>query len=235
MKKKLIFVVAPLLLLTACKIPFLPGKEVSSSHSDVSSLSSSISSGTSSTNSSSENNTSSQSSSSASSKIDIAEVFTQEFVFFDANITNGSNLSNTKPNTALMTYMNKDKNLVSSIVSDNCFYQPVGSGEKNAICVGTSSYGGEITFNFTVPFTKVTFSIQGYNKMISANNYSSDADSQLTVLDKHYELSSDEVNKQPEVVTDSLSFDAITSITFSNDGDHQRAFIHSLTVEFVIY
>ncbi len=166
---------------------------------------------------------------------DIAEVKTYTYVFENANISGGSNLENTTPKTSFNAFMNNDTEAYQSFTSSNVYYQPYGTGEKTTLCVGTSSYGGEITFNFKQIIMKITFVIQAYNKYVAySSSWNVDTDAQIDVMTEHYDLSTEDTSKEPEKISKEINLDGLTSITFSNNGDHQRVFIHSLTIEYNI-
>ena len=91
-----------------------------------------------------------------------------------------------------------------------------------------------MTFNFVYSVSKITFTLQGQHKWNGASStWTMDSNSQLDVEGHHYALGSTDTSKAPDEVTDSITINpAKKSITFSNSGDHQRGFLHSLTIEY---
>lgn len=216
MKRKILISLPVLFLITGCEIlsPF-KNKDSSTSEGTSSSNNSQLSSSS----SSSQNNINGQ-----SKTFDFTNVF-----------TGAGGIKVINKTTEFLTYLNASGNYVSSIdVDEYVTFQPCfsDSGEQLglSLLVGTSSSGGTITFNFVNDIKSISFTIQGYHKYYSST-WNLDAGSHIDIEGNGYNLGSTDTDHAPTRVNDLITFNpAKKFITFSNDNDHQRAFIHNLTI-----
>ncbi len=216
MNKRLLFALPLVLTLTGCAL-------LNSSNNKDSSTSEAPSSSSS---------TTSQSSSSPSSEPEGGE--TRTFDFRATSFTAGTNVANKE--TEFLAYLNQDGQIVDSIEYANCYFQGTGkTGLPTSLQIGTGNYAGSMTFNFAYNVTKITFTLQGQHKWIEfSSSWTMDSDAQLDVEDHHYALGSSDTDNPPAEVTDTISISpSKKSITFSNEADHQRGFIHSLTITYI--
>ena len=212
MNKKLLFSIPLVLLLTGCNIKNKDNVSVSNREDS----------------SSPESESSSSSSSSVS-----PSTLSYTFNFKEVGFNDGTNVSNKA--TEFLQFLNKDEEIVTSVSSDNCFYHGTGSsGTPTSLEIGTGSYAGSITFNFKYEVSKITFSIQGHHKWNSHDSiWSLDADSQITVEGQTFNVGSVDTSKEPEIEEHEITIASPhKEIIFSNNGDHQRTFLHSLTIEY---
>ena len=231
MNKKLFLSLPLVLLLTGCNIAKASSdkQEQSSSNNSSGDSSSVISSDSSSSGSESSSSNSSQGGGSGNTK-------TFDFTKAPFTGTGGIKLENKK--AEFLAYLNTDGNLVSSITLDDCvYYQPIyhenGSQNGLSLCIGTASSGGSISFTFTQSIKSISFTLQAYHKYYS-DAFHADDSSALTVEGHDYSLDTSLSSGMPPMLEEVVQLSpAKKTITFSNDSDHQRSFVHNLTVEFV--
>ena len=218
MRRKILISFSLLFLVTGCEILSPFKNKDSSTNEKTSSLDSEVSS-------SNNNQSSSQTDIIGQSK---AFDFTNAF-------TGAGGIKVINKTTEFLTYLNTGGNYVSSIdVDESVTFQPyfTDSGEQLglSLLVGTSSYGGTITFNFVNDIKGISFTLQGYHKCYSST-WNLDSNAHVDIEGHGYNLGSTDTSHAPARVNDSITIDpAKKSITFSNDSDHQRAFIHNLTI-----
>lgn len=220
--KKLFFVLPLVLLLTGCNILNPSKNNSASSNGDISSHSSQ----------GEESSSSASSTSSSSSSQQTGNSYTIDFR--TTSFTDGTNVDN--KSTEFLEFLNKGANAVTSASYDNCYFHGTGkTGTPTSLEIGTGNYAGSITFNFAYSVSKITFTIQGHHKWNSyGSTWSLDADSQLTVEGQTFNVGSTDTSQEPAPEEHEITIASPhQSITFNNSGDHQRAFLHSLTVEFV--
>ncbi len=230
MNKKLFLSLPLVLLLAGCNIAKASSdkQESSSSNNSSGDSSSVISSDSSSSGSESSSSSSSQGGGSGNTK-------TFDFTKAPFTGTGGIKLENKK--AEFLAYLNTDGNLVSSINLDDCvYYQPIynNDGTQNglSLCVGTASAGGSISFTFTESIKSITFTMQAYNKYYSSA-FHADDNSTLTVEGHNYVLDTSLSSGMPPMQEETIQISpSKQTITFSNSSDHQRSFVHSLTIEY---
>ena len=229
MNKKLFLSLPLVLLLTGCNIAKASSdkQEQSSSNNSSGDSSSVISSDSSSSGSESSSSYSSQGGGSGNTKtFDFTKVFTG---------TGSVRLADKK--TEFLEYLNTGGSYVSSVNVDDCvFFQPIyhSNGDQNglSLCVGTASAGGSISFTFTESIKSITFIMQAYNKYYSSA-FHADDNSTLTVEGHNYVLDTSLSSGMPPMQEETIQISpSKQTITFSNSSDHQRSFVHSLTIEY---
>ena len=185
---------------------------------------------------SSSSSSNSQSSSSSSSEPEGGEIKT--FDFKATSFTDGANIDQPANHNTFLEYLNKDEednDIVTDIATTNCYFRGLGkTGDVTTLQLGTGSSSGSITFTFAYNISEISFTLQGYHKWNSnLSEWSLDPNAQLDVEGHHYDLGSTDENP-PAEVTDTISISpSKKSITFSNETDHQRGFIHSLTITYI--
>ena len=225
MNKKLFLSLPLVLLLTGCNIAKASSDKQESSSSNNSSV---VSSDSSSSGSESSSSSSSQGGGSGNTKtFDFTKVFTG---------TGSVRLADKK--TEFLEYLNTGGSYVSSVNVDDCvFFQPIyhSNGDQNglSLCIGTASSGGSISFTFTQSIKSISFTLQAYHKYYS-DAFHADDSSALTVEGHDYVLDTSLTSGMPPMLEEVVQLSPTKkTITFSNDSDHQRSFVHNLTVEFV--
>ena len=224
MNKKLFLSLPLVLLLAGCNVAKTSSDKQEQSSSNNSSVISSDSSG----NSESSSSSSSQGGGSGNTK-------TFDFTKAPFTGTGGIKLDNKK--AEFLEYLNTGGNYVSSITVDECvYYQPIykDNGDQNglSLCVGTASAGGSISFTFTESIKSITFTMQAYNKYYSSA-FHADDNSTLTVEGHNYVLDTSLSSGMPPMQEETIQISpSKQTITFSNSSDHQRSFVHSLTIEY---
>ena len=232
--KKLYLSLPLVLLLVGCATSKPGSSQEQSSSNNTSGDSSSIVS----SDSSSSTSESSSSSSSSSSQGGGASGNTKTFDFDKAPFTGTGGIKVVDKKAELLEYLNQGKTYVSSITVDDCVYfQPIynedGTQNGLTLCVGTASAGGSISFTFTENIKSISFTLQAYHKYYSSA-FHADDNSALTVEGHDYVLDTSLTNKgMPPMLEDTIQLSpSKQTITFSNDGDHQRSFVHNLTIEY---
>ena len=234
MNKKLFLSLPLVLLLAGCNIAKTSNQSAGSGESSNGSESASLSESSSDSSGSSSESSSSSSSSSSSQSSGTTKTF--DFTKTPFTGTGGIKVENKK--AEFLEYLNTDGDYVTSITVDDCVYfQPIynadGSQNGLTLCVGTASYGGSISFTFAESIKSISFTLQAYHKYYSSAFHADDS-SALTVEGHDYTLDTSLTSGMPPMLEDTLQLSPTKkTITFSNDSDHQRSFVHNLTVEFV--
>ena len=234
MNSKLFLSLPLVLLLAGCNVVKTSNQSDSSGESSSGSASSSQSESSSGSSGSSSESSSSSSSSSSSQSSGTTKTF--DFTKTPFTGTGGIKVENKK--AEFLEYLNTDGDYVTSITVDDCVYfQPIynadGSQNGLTLCVGTASFGGSISFTFTESIKSISFTLQAYHKYYSSAFHADDS-SALTVEGHSYTLDTSLTSGMPPMLEDTLQLSPTKkTITFSNDSDHQRSFVHNLTVEFV--
>ena len=229
--KKLYLSLPLVLLLVGCATSNSGSQEQSSSNNASGDSSSIVSSD------SSSSGLESSSSSSSSSQGGGASGNTKTFDFDKAPFTGTGGVKLLDKKTEFLEYLNTGGNYVSSITVDDCvYYQPIynedGTQNGLTLCVGTASAGGSLSFTFTESIKSISFTLQAYHKYYSSAFHADDA-SAISVEEHNYDLDTSLTSGMPPILSDTIQISpAKQTITFSNDGDHQRSFVHSLTVAF---
>ena len=131
---------------------------------------------------------------------------------------------------------NKDENLVSS-VSVTGYVQVLSMNDdacyiKSALLLGSKSYAGELTINFSVTVKQVRLETQAYWKSYSYNgvNYNVDTASSLYVQSDEnvIDLSCKE-GEEPATHNDVFSVNS-NSLKLYNKETAKRVYIHSMTI-----
>ena len=235
MNKKLFLSLPLVLLLTGC-VTIKPSSQNSSPN--TSNDESEVSSSSDSSSSDSGSSSSSSSSASSSSSSQGEEENSKTFDFTKSHFTGTGGIKVANKKDELLSYLNEEGDFVSSITVDDCVYfQPIynidGSQNGLSLCIGTASAGGSISFTFTESIKSISFTLQAYHKYYSSAFHADDA-SAISVEEHNYDLDTSLTSGMPPILSDTIQISpAKQTITFSNDGDHQRSFVHSLTVSFV--
>ena len=133
-------------------------------------------------------------------------------------------------------FLNQEERIVDYLDINNIFVQPVGDPDEGnkSLCVGSSSGGGRITFNFFYTVKRISFTIQAYHKYIAYSDSWSIDEGELEVEGHSYtNLSYSSSNSAPDIVVDEFELDYYQfSISFSNSDAYSRTYIHELTVEY---
>lgn len=149
----------------------------------------------------------------------------------------GANVFTPNPLAALKSVFGTllDDTNEEGITGSSCTFQFVG-GESSGItslCVGSSSYGGEINFKFKYDIKEISFKIQNYYKIYNGDQLNVDTNANLTVEGVNYTLpTSGTVN--PEEVTHSYTLPTKKKVlSFSNTAAKQRTYINELTITYL--
>ena len=224
MNKKLFLSLPLALLLAGCNIVKTSSQSAGSGESSNGSASASQS----------ESSFDSSGSSSSSSQ---SSGTTKTFDFTKTPFTGTGGIKVENKKAEFLEYLNTDGDYVTSITVDDCVYfQPIynadGSQNGLTLCVGTTSYGGSISFTFAESIKSISFTLQAYHKYYSSAFHADDS-SALTVEGHDYTLDTSLTSGMPPMLEDTIQLSpAKKTITFSNSEEHQRSFVHNFTVEF---
>lgn len=130
------------------------------------------------------------------------------------------------------TYL--DNNEDKGISGESCAFQYVGgeATHTTSMTIGSSSYGGNVTFNFNYDIYKVEYKIQNYYKAYSGG-YTLDSGAYLYVEDKKEDLAfTDTTVAPPEKTGEYVYTERKKTLTFHNDGGNQRTYIHEFKITF---
>ena len=121
----------------------------------------------------------------------------------------------------------------SCITGNSCTMLYVGKNEADytSLTVGTASSAGNIEFKFKYDILKVDFSLQTYYKEYPGG-VSVDTNAMLCIEDQTVNMSMSEP-AVPGIIVGSYKYDnKKKTLKFYNEEDHQRVYIHELTITF---
>lgn len=227
MNKKLLLLIPFFVLLISCGNST---NTVKSSTNDTSD--SSISEESSQTPTSSSESSQSEESSSSSLEDTITQKVTFKGPNTRSNMNSGAQLTNDGPKQATIDLFNETGEILTGLEASKVAYQRVGGDATGitSLTIGSSSAGGSLSLTFNVQIVEIKVKIQAYyNCYTSQGNdvTASDQNAFISIEGEEFDLSN-AGNEIPGEYEKTISIDKKNTLSFSNDGEKQRVYIHEL-------
>lgn len=170
------------------------------------------------------------------------EYFEVSYVFTNTSIVGSLNDSSTQQ--SLVSYLNKNEKVASSIESNACEFTNIDDyfkGTIKTLQIGNRSAGGSLNINFDYAIKNVTLKIQPYYQSVSqlmSFLYLIDYDANIFVNEdsNHFTFHDLKGDREPNVEEFSVDFketDQIKNIKIYNKELKARTFINEMKITFI--